>query len=89
MKCKCKAKPKPEVTWFRGTTAVQESSKIKIDVVDREEDVYELTLEIKVCFFIIHEFAEIHFLFFRIHQHQTEVPTDVMSKTNMAKATQI
>lgn len=48
MKCKCKAKPKPDVTWFRGTTAVKESAKIKIHVVDKEEDVYELSLEIKV-----------------------------------------
>lgn len=49
MKCKCKAKPKPDVTWFRGTTVVKESGKIKLNVVDKEEDVYELTLEIKVC----------------------------------------
>lgn len=49
MKCKCKAKPKPDVTWFRGTTAVKESSKIKINIVDKEEDVYELSLEIKVA----------------------------------------
>lgn len=48
MKCKCKAKPKPDVTWFRGTTVVKESSKIKIKVVDVEEDIYELSLEIKV-----------------------------------------
>ena len=48
MKCKCKAKPKPTVTWFRGTTVVKESSKIRLNVLDLEEDVYELTLEIKV-----------------------------------------
>lgn len=47
MKCKCKAKPKPEVTWFRGTTAVRESAKISMKVVDVEEDIYELTMEIK------------------------------------------
>jgi hypothetical protein len=47
MKCKCKAKPKPDVTWFRGTTVVKESSKIKIKVLDVEEDIYELSLEIK------------------------------------------
>lgn len=48
MKCKCKAKPKPEVTWFRGTTVVKESSKTTLRVVDVEEDIYELVLEIKV-----------------------------------------
>lgn len=48
MKCKCKAKPKPEVTWFRGATVVKESSKITIRSSGVEEDVYELTLEIKV-----------------------------------------
>ncbi|KAJ8977336.1 hypothetical protein NQ317_018618 [Molorchus minor] len=47
MKCKCKAKPKPTVTWFRGTTVVKESSKISISVADVQEDVYELSLEIK------------------------------------------
>lgn len=48
MKCKCRAKPKPEISWFRGTTLVKESSKISIKSKDVEEDVYELTLEIKV-----------------------------------------
>lgn len=48
MKCKCKAKPKPEVTWYRGTSVVKESSKIYMAVVNKEEDVYELSLEIKV-----------------------------------------
>ncbi|VEN57316.1 unnamed protein product [Callosobruchus maculatus] len=47
MKCKCKAKPKPDVSWFRGTTIVKESSKIKLRIVDIEEDKYELSLEIK------------------------------------------
>ncbi|XP_047102337.1 muscle M-line assembly protein unc-89-like isoform X2 [Schistocerca piceifrons] len=47
MRCKCKAKPKPQVTWYRGTTVIKESSKIKIRTVDKEEDTYELTLEIK------------------------------------------
>lgn len=47
MRCKCKAKPKPEVTWFRGTTIVKESSKISINIKDVEENIYELTLEIK------------------------------------------
>lgn len=47
MKCKCKAKPKPDVTWFRGTTVVKESSKIQIQIVNIEEDKYELSLEIQ------------------------------------------
>lgn len=50
MRCKCKAKPKPTVTWYRGTTIVKESSKITIKIVDKEEDTYELLLEIKVRF---------------------------------------
>lgn len=48
MSCKCKAKPKPNVTWFRGTNVVKESSKISIKTIDVQEDVYELILEIKV-----------------------------------------
>lgn len=48
MKCKCKANPKPEVTWFRGTNVVKESSKISIKTKTVEEDVYELIMEIKV-----------------------------------------
>ncbi|KAJ8886788.1 hypothetical protein PR048_013000 [Dryococelus australis] len=47
MRCKCKAKPKPTVTWYRGTTVVKESSKIKMKIKEKEEDAYELTLEIK------------------------------------------
>ena len=49
MKCKCRAKPEPEVTWFRGNTVIQQSSKISINASTVQEDVYELTLEIKVC----------------------------------------
>lgn len=48
MKCKCKANPKPEVTWFRGSSVVKESSKISIRTKTVEEDVYELIMEIKV-----------------------------------------
>lgn len=48
MKCKCKANPKPDVTWFRGTNVVKESSKISIKTKTVEEDVYELIMEIKV-----------------------------------------
>ncbi|XP_011700586.1 PREDICTED: muscle M-line assembly protein unc-89-like isoform X1 [Wasmannia auropunctata] len=47
MKCKCKANPKPEVTWFRGTNVVKESSKIAIKTKTVEEDIYELIMEIK------------------------------------------
>lgn len=48
MKCKCKANPKPVVTWYRGTNIVKESAKIKMIVVDKETDIYEMSLEIKV-----------------------------------------
>lgn len=47
MKCICKAKPKPVVTWYRGSTVVSESSKIKIETVSKQEDKYELSLQIK------------------------------------------
>lgn len=52
MRCKCKAKPKPTVTWYRGTTIVKESSKVTIRIADKEEDTYELLLEIKVRFLL-------------------------------------
>jgi hypothetical protein len=48
MKCKCRAKPKPSVAWFKGTTTVTETSKIKIVCVDLGEDIYELSMEITV-----------------------------------------
>lgn len=51
MKCKCRAKPKPSVSWFRGTTTVTETSKIKIVCVDLGEDIYELSMEITVSKF--------------------------------------
>jgi len=48
MRCRCRANPKPEVTWYRGTTKVSVSSRIKMKIVDVEEDVYDLFLEIQV-----------------------------------------
>lgn len=53
MKCKCKAKPKPVVTWYRGTTVVVETSKIRIGTIEKDDDTYELTLEIKVCIHLL------------------------------------
>lgn len=53
MKCKCKANPKPEVTWYRGTNVVKESSKISITTKTVEEDIYELIMEIKVILYFI------------------------------------
>ncbi|KAK6619856.1 hypothetical protein RUM44_006255 [Polyplax serrata] len=47
MKCKCKAKPRPIITWYRGTTVVKESSKIKMTTVDLGEDTYEIIMEIQ------------------------------------------
>lgn len=52
MKCKCRAKPRPDVLWFRGTTIVKETTKISIRMIDVEEDIYELTMNIKVCIYI-------------------------------------
>lgn len=48
MKCKCKAKPTPTITWYRGTTVVKESTKIKMKTIELGEDVYEIILEIQV-----------------------------------------
>lgn len=50
MKCRCKSKPAPVVTWYRGQDVVTESTKTKINSTSTEEDIYELTLEIKVIF---------------------------------------
>lgn len=49
MKCKCRAKPKPDITWYRATNVIKESSKISLKCIDVQEDIYELTLELKVC----------------------------------------
>lgn len=70
MKCKCRAKPKPEVTWYRGTTVVKESSKIKIKSKDAEEDVYELILEIKVRPFYIIFLSFFYFVFYSIYKNK-------------------
>lgn len=48
MKCRCKSKPKPEVTWYRGQEVVTKSEKITINTSKGTEDIYELTLVIKV-----------------------------------------
>jgi hypothetical protein len=48
MKCKCRAKPQPDVTWFRGTNVIKESAKISLDCQNVQEDIYELTLQLKV-----------------------------------------
>lgn len=48
MKCRCKAKPEPVVTWFKGQDIVKETKKIKIKSKSIGEDLFELTLEIKV-----------------------------------------
>lgn len=47
MRCRCKANPKPEVTWFRGTTQVNESSRIAMKIKDVDDDIFDLILEIK------------------------------------------
>lgn len=52
MKCKCRAKPKPEITWFRGNNAIGESAKISLKCVDVQEDIYELSLELKVYIYL-------------------------------------
>ena len=48
MKCKCRAKPAPVVTWYKDTTQVKESARIKFKTVPMENDTYELVMEIKV-----------------------------------------
>lgn len=47
MRCRCKANPKPEVTWFRGTTQVKESSRVAMKIKDVDDDIFDLILEIK------------------------------------------
>lgn len=53
MRCKCTAKPKPVVSWFKGTKAVQESSKIKMKM-NENEDTFEILLEIQVPFTLMY-----------------------------------
>lgn len=90
MKCKCKANPKPVVTWYRGTNIVKESAKIKMTVINKEEDIYEMSLEIKV--YIARdsfELTNLLLIVFRILSDQMVVLTGVTLKTNSGKATLI
>lgn len=47
LRCNCTANPKPEVTWFKGTKTVTETSKISM-TVDGEGNTYEILLLIQV-----------------------------------------
>lgn len=47
LRCKCTANPKPEVTWFKGTKMVTETSKISMKV-DGKDNTYEILLLIQV-----------------------------------------
>lgn len=47
LRCKCQANPKPEVTWYKGTKVVTETSKITMKV-NGEDNTYEVLLLIQV-----------------------------------------
>lgn len=47
LRCICTANPKPEVTWFKGTKMVTETSKISMKV-NGQENTYEILLFIQV-----------------------------------------
>lgn len=49
LRCNCTANPKPEVTWFKGTKMVTETSKISMKV-DGKENTYEILLLIQVLY---------------------------------------
>lgn len=53
LRCNCTANPKPEVTWYKGTKLVTETSKISMKVTGQENK-YEILLLIQVMsiFFI-------------------------------------
>lgn len=48
LRCNCTANPKPEVTWFKGTKMITETSKISMKVTAQEENTYEILLLIQV-----------------------------------------
>lgn len=47
LRCNCTANPKPEVTWYKGTKVVTETSKISMKV-SGQENTYEVLLLIQV-----------------------------------------
>jgi len=49
LRCNCTANPKPEVTWYKGTKLVTETSKISMKVTGQENK-YEILLLIQVMF---------------------------------------
>jgi len=49
LRCNCTANPKPEVTWYKGTKLVTETSKISMKVTG-QENTYEILLLIQVIF---------------------------------------
>lgn len=51
LRCNCTANPKPEVTWFKGTKIVTETSKISMKV-SGQENTYEVLLLIQVTYYI-------------------------------------
>ena len=52
MKFKCKSKPPPDIVWFKGTSLVKESKRIKSTVV-RDGEFFDVSLEIKVSLIMI------------------------------------
>lgn len=49
LRCNCTANPKPEVTWFKGTKQVTETSKISMKI-NGQENTYEILLLIQVTY---------------------------------------
>lgn len=56
LRCNCTANPKPEVTWFKGTKIVTETSKISMKVTGQENS-YEILLLIQVIYQYIYIYA--------------------------------
>jgi hypothetical protein len=43
--CQLEAQPKPEISWFRGTTKLEETDRVKFSVTPKGNK-YDITLEI-------------------------------------------
>lgn len=65
LRCICSANPKPEVTWFKGTKMITETSKISMKVTDQQENTYEILLLIQVNTLFYYALLILHY---RRHQ---------------------
>lgn len=60
IECQCSANPKPTITWYKGTSTLQASSRIVPTLIENGNE-YTLKLEILVGGEIINKYAELSF----------------------------